>query len=53
MQSGMGCPLTRSAFVRGAVDIEDRNGFGEFKETEPGTFGIVSVDKFSGSTTVH
>ena len=42
-----------SGFIRGAVDIKDGNGFGEFKEMEPRTFSIVSVDKLSGSTTVY
>ena len=38
-----------SIFIRGAINIEDRDGFREFKETELGTFGIVSVNKLSAA----
>jgi hypothetical protein len=42
-----------SIFIRGTINIEDRDRFGEFKETELGTFGIVSVNELSGCTTVY
>ena len=42
-----------SAFIRGAVNIEDRDGFREFKEMELGTFGIVLINKLSGCTTAY
>ena len=40
-------------FVRGTVDIEDRDGGGKFKEIEPRAFGIVAVNKFSSRSTVY
>jgi hypothetical protein len=43
----------RSVFIRSAVNVKDRNRFGKFEKTEPRTFGIVSVNKLSGGTTVY
>jgi hypothetical protein len=43
----------RSVFIGSAINIEDRNWFKEFKETELKTSGIVLVNKFSSSTTVN
>jgi hypothetical protein len=42
-----------SIFIRGTINIEDRNRFGEFKEMESGTFGIVSVNELSSCITVY
>jgi hypothetical protein len=42
-----------SIFIGGAIDIEDRDGFGKFKETEAGTLSIVSINELSSCTTVH
>jgi hypothetical protein len=42
-----------SIFIRGTINIEDRNRFGEFKEMESETFAIVLVNELSGCTTVY
>jgi hypothetical protein len=42
-----------SILIRGAIYIEDRDGFRKLEETEPRTFGVVSVYKVSGGTAVY
>jgi hypothetical protein len=42
-----------SIFIRGTINIKDRDRLGELKETELGTFGIVLVNELSGCTTVY
>jgi hypothetical protein len=42
-----------SIFIRSTINIEDRDRFGEFKEMESGTFGIVSVNELASCTTVY
>ena len=37
-----------SGLVRSAVDLENGDGFREFKESEPGAFCVVSVNELSG-----
>ena len=36
-----------SGLVRSSVDVEDGDGFREFKESEPGAFCLVSVNELS------
>jgi hypothetical protein len=37
-----------SIFIWSTINIKDRDRFGEFKETESGTFGMVLVNELSG-----
>ena len=41
------------AFTRGTINIEDRDGFREFEETELRALSIVPTNEPSGCTTVY
>jgi hypothetical protein len=42
-----------SILIGNTINIEHRDRLGKFKESESGVFGIITVNKLSGCTTVY